>query len=162
MVKKSSLFATAVVGVAAYYVTKKVFGAHKEEIRQKVNEATSDGREAAIRYYQYAKDYFEDEEGLQGTFEDLKKKVADKAQDFKNNENFEQALSSLKEATSELKEQFKKTKEDFSEGADDSFNDESEQEDEIVIDGLSAFGEAKEAAEFEKDHPTETFYPKDK
>ncbi|KRM00561.1 hypothetical protein [Liquorilactobacillus satsumensis] len=162
MVKKTSLFAAVAVGAAAYFVTKKVFDKHQDEIREKVNEATNDSREAALRYYQYARDYFGDEEGLQGTFEDLKQKVVDKANDLKKGENFDQALSSLKEATAELKKQFKQEKEDLSETTTDFFEGADEQEDEIVIDGRSAFGEAKEAAEFEKEHPTETFYPREK
>lgn len=148
MGKKLSVLTTLAIGTAAYFVTKKMLVEHQDQIKEKVAQFTDEGRETALRYYNHAKDYMNEESGLQDTLNDLKQKVVDKAEKFKGEDSVGQALSSLKEATSELKKQFDK-------------KDEVEPEEDIVIDGRSAFGEAKDAAEFEKDHPTEIFYPKE-
>ncbi|EJF01428.1 hypothetical protein [Liquorilactobacillus mali] len=152
MGRKLSVFTTLAVGTAAYFITKKVLSDHQEQIKEKVAQLTDEGRENAVRYYNHARDYVNEGYDLQDTLNELKQKVVDTAESLKNNDNVEQALSSLKEATSELKSQFNKEK-----------NNENDDvvEDDIVIDGRSAFGEAKDAAEFEKDHPTEVFYPKE-
>ncbi|KRL05569.1 hypothetical protein [Liquorilactobacillus hordei] len=152
MGRKLSVFTTLAVGTAAYFITKKVLSDHQEQIKEKVAQIADEGRENAVRYYNHARDYVNEESGLQDTLNELKQKVADTAETFKSGDSVGQALSSLKEATTELRKQFDKEKDTES---DDTV------EDDIIIDGRSAFGEAKAAAEFEKDHPTEVFYPKD-
>ncbi|MDN2454221.1 MAG: hypothetical protein ABF470_08775 [Liquorilactobacillus sp.] len=152
MGRKLSVFTTLAVGAAAYFITKKVLSDHQEQIKEKIAQMADEGRENAVRYYNHARDYVNEGYDFQDTLSGLKQKVADTAEDLKNGDNVGQALSSLKEATLELKKQFDKGKDN---------RDDDVVEDDIVIDGRSAFGEAKDAAEFEKDHPTEVFYPKE-
>lgn len=84
----------------------------------------------------------------------MKNKVVETASDLKNNEKINQAFSSLKSATADLRSELAAQKE-----AANAADEEETAEDEIIIDGRSAFGQAKAAADFEEDHPTETFFP---
>ena len=102
--------------------------------------------------YDYAKDYLNNQGNVQTSFADLKEKARDVADNLRNNDKLQQAFTSLKDATEELKEEL------VSQHLEQEKLD-GENEDEIVIDGRSAFGEAKAAADFEEDHPTETFFP---
>lgn len=162
MVKKSSVFFAVTAGIAAYVVTKKVLQ-NQENVKNKLQELKEDGTEAGVRYYQYAREFFNDEtfkpsfETFKPSFEGFKQKVVDTASDLKNNEKINQAFASLKTATADLRSELTEQKR-AAEGENLAEKTKST-EDEIVIDGRSAFGQAKAAADFEEDHPTETFFP---
>lgn len=152
MGKKTALAVTLATGAAAYVATRYLLKSeHREKALDKFNDLTDNGREAALRYYHYAKEYFEDENEFRDDLESLKQKVSEKAKDLKSNENVNKAFDSLKEATSDLKQQFEKEKVEY---------DDLAPETDIVIDGRSAFGQAKRAAESEEKQ-TEVFYPKE-
>ncbi|AUJ32556.1 MAG: hypothetical protein ABF483_09760 [Liquorilactobacillus nagelii] len=155
MVKKSSVFFAVTAGIAAYVVTKKVLQ-NQENVKNKLQELKEDGTEAGVRYYQYAREFFNDET-FKPSFEGFKQKVVDTASDLKNNEKINQAFASLKTATADLRSELTEQKR-AAEGENSAEKTKST-EDEIVIDGRSAFGQAKAAADFEEDHPTETFFP---
>lgn len=154
MSKKSSLLFGLAAGTAAYFVTKKVLK-NQPVFKQKIQELKADGTQAGLRYYGYAKDYFENVD-VKSTFTDLKQKVTNTAENLKNNDKLNQAFTSLKEATDELKQELQ-ARHDADQANDE--DDEANDDDDIVIDGRSAFEEAKAAADFEEDHPTETFFP---
>ncbi|KRL02709.1 hypothetical protein [Liquorilactobacillus capillatus] len=151
MGKKTAIAITLTTGVAAYFATRYLLkDKHREEMIAKANNLADEGSEKALKYYRYAKDYFEDKNEFGCEFENLKQKFSKKAQDLKDNDNVNKAFDSLKDATSDLKKQFEKAKVDY---------DDLAPETDIVIDGRSAFGQAKQAAETEGDQPTEVFYP---
>ncbi|KRL37328.1 hypothetical protein [Liquorilactobacillus uvarum] len=152
MGKKTAIAVTLVTGAAAYGATRYLLKSeHREKVLNKFSALTDDGREAALKYYQFAKEYFKDENEFRDDLENLKQKFSETAKDLKSNENVNKAFDSLKEATSDLKQQFEKEKVEY---------DDLAPETDIVIDGRSAFGQAKQAAESE-DNPTEVFYPKE-
>ncbi|WP_281164322.1 hypothetical protein [Liquorilactobacillus sicerae] len=152
MSKKTSLLFGLAAGIAAYTVTKKVLKEHRPEIKAKLQELKDNGTEVGLRYYDYAKDYLNNQVDVKTSFADLKERVLDAADSLKNNDKLQQAFTSLKDATDELKEELANQHQEQEEL-------DGENDDEIVIDGRSAFGEAKAAADFEEDHPTETFFP---
>lgn len=152
MSKKTSLLFGLATGLVAYTLTKKVLKEHRPEIKAKLQELKDNGTEVGLRYYDYAKDYLNNQGNVQTSFADLKEKARDVADNLRNNDKLQQAFTSLKDATEELKEELVSQHQEQEEL-------DGENEDEIVIDGRSAFGEAKAAADFEEDHPTETFFP---
>lgn len=153
MVKKSSVFFAITAGIAAYAVTKKVLSSDQSKVKAKLQEFKEESAETGVRYYNYARDFFNDE-AAKPSFDGLKNKVVETASDLKNNEKINQAFSSLKSATADLRSELAAQKE-----AANAADEEETAEDEIIIDGRSAFGQAKAAADFEEDHPTETFFP---
>jgi gas vesicle protein len=152
MSKKSSLLFGVAAGAAAYFVTKKVLK-NQPAVEKKVQELKANGTQVGLRYYDYAKDYFENVD-VKSTVADLKQRVAGTAKSLKNNDKLNQAFTSLKTATDELKQELQ-----AHHAAIEQANDDEVDDDDIVIDGRSAFEEAKAAADFEEDHPTETFFP---
>ena len=92
--------------------------------------------------------------------DDLKDKIMTRADELKNEQAVQDALDSLKQATNDLKERLETTKDKF----DDLVDEETPEDwnDDIVIDGRSAFGEAKDQKEQTYEKPTETFYPRNK
>lgn len=154
MSKKFLLGLGAVAG-ACFLISKKLTDEQKDKIAMKVDEMVLNGRDTALKYDQYARQFIEDNDlGV------LKDKVVQKAQSFSSDQNVSEALDSLKKATRDLKEHLEAAGQDlkaYHEFDEDTLDD----EDEIVINhnDASAFSEVKKEAEFEKDHPTETFYP---
>ncbi|MDE6375693.1 MAG: hypothetical protein K2L20_00735, partial [Ligilactobacillus sp.] len=106
----------------------------------------------ALKYNQYLQQFLE-ENGV----DDLKEKVVSRADEFKNEQAVQDALASLKQATSDLKERLENTKDKFDDLAEDEAS--KDWNDDIVIDGRSAFGEAKDKKDRPYEKPTETFYP---
>lgn len=135
-------------GVAAA-VTKKLTNEQKDKLAMKLDEAVLNGREKALKYNQYMQDYLEDK-GI----DSLKDKVVSRADELKNDQAVKEAFSSLKQATADLKERLEATKGKFEDLAQEDSAD--DWNDDIVIDGRSAFGEAKDQP---YERPTETFYP---
>lgn len=152
MGKKTAIAITLATGAAAYAATRYLLkDENKDKVLDKVNDLTEEGRENALRYYRYAKEYFKEDNEFRDDLENLKQKFSERAKNLKSNENINKAFDSLKEATSDLKQQFEKEKVEYNDLAPET---------DIVIDGRSAFGQAKQAAESE-DEPTEVFYPKE-
>ena len=159
--KKTFLFGLGVAGVAAFVTSMKLTEEQKDKIAMKVDEMLLNGRDTVLKYDRYARNFFNE------VTEDLdidvkvgviKDKVNKKTDDLKEGQVVNEALNSLKKATTDLKEYLTQAKDEIQSVVEE--NQLQQLQDDIVIDGRSAFGEAKATAEFESDHPTETFYPK--
>ena len=137
---------------AALVASKKLTADQKDKLAMKVDETVLNGREKALKYNQYLQQFLE-ENGV----DDLKEKVVSRADEFKNEQAVQDALASLKQATSDLKERLENTKDKFDDLAEDEAS--KDWNDDIVIDGRSAFGEAKAKKDQPYEKPTETFYP---
>ena len=137
---------------AAYVASKKLTNEQKDKLAMKVDETVLNGREKALQYNKYLQDFLE-EKNVDG----LKEKVLDRADEIKNEKAVQDALSSLKKATADIKDRLENTKDKFEDLADESTPE--DWNDDIVIDGRSAFGEAKDNEGNTYERPTETFYP---
>lgn len=151
--KKSFLLGLGAVAGATFLLSKKLTEERKEQIALKLDEVLLDSREKALKYDRYLRDFLQ---ANSPDFAPLKEKVLSTKEDLAENEKMTDAITSLKQATTELRERLKAAKDEL---ADETL-DENLQDD-IIIDGRSAFGEAKDVADFESEHPTEVFYPKD-
>lgn len=147
MMKKTFLLGLGAVAGASFLLSKKVTEEQREKIALKLDEALLDGREKALKYDRYLRDFLQ---ANSLDFAPLKDKVLAKTDALKENEKMTDAITSLKQATTELREHLRVAKEELAE----------DMQDDIIIDGRSAFGEAKDVADFESEHPTEVFYPK--
>ncbi|MCP0886280.1 hypothetical protein LB941_02875 [Ligilactobacillus sp. WILCCON 0076] len=154
--KKTFLLGLGLVAGATFYVSKKLTEEQRDKIALKLDEAILDGREATLKYDRYLHEFMH---ANQLELSPLKDKFLEKKDAITENEAVNDAMTSLKQATSELRARLKEASKELSEGTLDENNENLQ--DDIVIDGRSAFGEAKDVADFESEHPTETFYPKD-
>lgn len=155
MGKKTLLAGLGLVAGAAFAISKTLTEERREKIAIKVDQMILDGREKALKYDRYLHDFLqENQEG----FQPMKERVFQTADSLKNNDVVNEALDSLKQATSDLKERLASSVEKI-ENEEILAEDEAEADTDIVIDNRSAFSEAKESADFEFEHPTETFYP---
>ena len=150
-----SLGAVVAGAGVAYAASKKLTSEQKDKLAMKVDEAVLNGREKALKYNDYLQQFLE-ENGI----DDLKDKIMTRADELKNEHAVQDALDSLNQATNDLKERLETTKDKF----DDLVDEETPEDwnDDIVIDGRSAFGEAKDQKEQTYEKPTETFYPRNK
>ncbi|ETA74017.1 hypothetical protein [Ligilactobacillus equi] len=155
MGKKTLLAGLGLVAGTAFAISKTLTEERREKIAIKVDQMILDGREKALKYDRYLHDFLrENQEG----FQPMKERVFQTADSLKNNDVVNEALDSLKQATSDLKERLASSREKI-ENEEFLAEDEAEADTDIVIDNRSAFSEAKESADFEFEHPTETFYP---
>lgn len=152
MMKKTFLLGLGAVAGASFLLSKKVTEEQREKIALKLDEVLLDGREKALKYDRYLRDFLQ---ANSLDFAPLKDKVLAKTDALKENEKMTDAITSLKQATTELRERLRVAKEEL---ADEDLAE--DMQDDIIIDGRSAFGEAKDVADFESEHPTEVFYPK--
>ena len=151
MGKKTLLAGLGLVAGTAFVAAKTLTEERREKLAIKVDEMMLDGREKALKYDRYFRDFLaENQEGLQP----MKDRLVKTADDLRENEAVVEALNSLKQATSDLKE--KLTQANVTKEEDQEV---SEPETDIIIDNTSAFGKAKESSDFEFEHPTEVFYP---
>ncbi|WP_178198321.1 hypothetical protein [Ligilactobacillus sp. Marseille-Q7487] len=159
--KKTFLLGLGAASAVAFIASMKLTEEQKDKIAMKVDEMLLDGRDTILKYDRYARNFFNEMTAgvdVEEEMGNLKTKLSDKADELREGQVVSEALTSLKKATADLKDYITQTKEDI-----DAVKDSAEiaqMQDDIVIDGRSAFGEAKATAEFESDHPTETFYPK--
>ena len=151
--KKSFLLGLGAVAGATFLLSKKLTEERKEQIALKLDEVLLDSREKALKYDRYLRDFLQ---ANSPDFAPLKEKVLSTKEDLAENEKMTDAITSLKQATTELRERLKAAKDEL---ADETL-DENLQDD-IIIDGRSACGGAKDGADLESEHPTEVFYPKD-
>lgn len=131
MAKKSHFFLGFVLGAASslaatYLLTPQ----NSDELKDKFAKTKDDLADRAADYYDYARDATAEwRESAQGVVADLKQKAAAKAEDSD--------VTSYDDATQALKDQLTDAPETAN---SDSFDD-------IVLDGKSAFAQAKDEAE---------------
>lgn len=159
--KKTFLVGLGLAATTAFVVSKKLTEEQKDRMAMKVDELLLDSRDTLLKYERYTREFLNDVSNnvdVEEEMGNLKAKINGTAEQLREGQLVNEALDSLKKATNDLKDYLVQTKEEIA-TAKDTLEAQSLQDD-IVIDGKSAFGEAKATAEFESDHPTETFYPK--
>ena len=161
MSKKMLLGLGAVAG-ACFMVSKKLTEEQREKIAMKVDEIILDGRDKALKYDYYAREFIKE-----NNFGGLKDRIVEKTRKYaSDNKSVDDALESLKRATKDLKDHLEETGKNLKDLADVETEDveigydepEDDWNDDIIINGNtdSAFGEAKKAGD---ENATITFYP---
>lgn len=166
MSKKLWLATGVGAGVAAFLAAKKLVQTDRKELAEKIDELLLQRRQRALEYHKYFKDYVAQKDFPTQKVTDVTDRIVDSVEALKSNEQVAHTVASLKSVSTDVTNAAKvattkvKTTVNDALGQSSTKVDQPASEQDIVVDGRSAFGAAKEAAEFESDHPTETFFPK--
>lgn len=149
-----------IVAGACFVASKKMTEEQRERIAMKIDKMILDGREKALEYDYYAREFIEENDfgGMKDRFVAKMKHHAEKSR------SVEEALDSLKQATMDLKNHLEEAGRNLGDEMDDDNveepygEDDDDWNDDIVINANadSAFGEAKKAGD---ENATVTFYP---
>lgn len=158
------------LGAAATAVAlTKLDDATKQKLAEKFDKKMLKARKRALEYRKYFKDFVAKQDLSADKLNNLTQKVTNQVENLAKNERVMDTVTSVKEVSHKAAKTAYATKQTVANQIEAALQTKvskievpAAQKDthDIVLDGRSAFGVAKAAADFESEHPTETFFPK--